>query len=104
MVWDHHPVPIANKYRVDASNPAPLLKRVIRYPATMTPEAPKRIQGFVGSRETLGRAAAPSVPMTFREHSEMRSAGSPLRDLDLRPELRGAPFARARRAREEVER
>lgn len=104
LVWDHRPVPIDPKYRVEPARPAPLLKRVIRYPATMEPLPPERVQVFDGSRETTQRAAAPQVPMTFRDHSEMRAAPSPLRDIDLGLEPRIAPFARARRARDEVKR
>ncbi|MEZ4318050.1 MAG: hypothetical protein R3F61_11120 [Myxococcota bacterium] len=100
-VWDHHAVPMSQFRMPEAGPNAPLLKRVIRYPISMEPSAPKREQVFDGSREKTRRPVLERVPMIFRENAESRSAPGPMAELDLGPELRPHPFFRARVAHEE---
>ena len=104
LVWDHRPVPMSQFRMPEAGPNAPLLKRIIRYPAVMEPLPPVREQLFEGrtSVTQAGPRHAP-VPMVFRENAQHRAAPGPLTDLEHGPEDRDRPFGRARRASDERE-
>ncbi len=104
LVWDHRAVPMSQFKMPEAGPNAPLLKRIIRYPAVMEPLEPMREQLF--ERRTAvaheGLRHAP-VQMVFRENARERAAAGPLSDVEYGPDDRDRPFGRAREAADERE-
>jgi hypothetical protein len=104
LVWDHRAVPMSPFRMPEVGPNAPLLKRIIRYPAVMDPLQPVREQLFEGRTAVTqeGPRHAP-VPMVFRENARQRAAAGPMSDVEYGPEDRDRPFGRARRAADERE-